>query len=180
MSPKKIKIAIDMDEVLAKFNKKLMHEFSQRYKDDLLNLQLKANNASHLMIELNEKVEEIIFEPTFFQYLEVMENSQSVVRELNHRFDVYIATAAMYVPTCFGAKYEWLITHFPFLDPMKFVFCGDKSIIHADYLIDDHVNQLEVFQGTGLLFTSSHNMKEVGYKRFNNWLEISDFFKNLE
>ena len=54
-----------------------------------------------------------------------MPHAQEVVKKLTEQYDVYIATAAMDVPT-FHDKYEWLLEFFPFLDPQQFVFCGRK------------------------------------------------------
>ena len=66
-------------------------------------------------------------------------------------------TAAMEVPCSFTAKFQWLERHFPFLPPDNIVFCGNKGIIAADYLIDDNVYQLDRFRGEGILFTTPHN-----------------------
>ncbi len=63
----------------------------------------------------------------------------------------------MEVPRSFNAKYAWLQRHFPFLTPSHYVFCGTKSILRADYLIDDNPRQLRAFSGQGLLFTATHN-----------------------
>ena len=54
---------------------------------------------------------------------------------------------------------RWLERHFPFLPPTRFVFCGDKSILHADYLIDDMPRHFQRFAGQGVLFTAAHNAK---------------------
>ena len=82
-------------------------------------------------------------EPTFFRDLAVMKDSQEVIKELSEYYEIFITTAAMEFPTSFTAKYEWLKEHFSFLNDMNFVFCGDKSIINADYLIDDNVRHFK-------------------------------------
>ena len=58
------------------------------------------------------------------------------------------------------------------------MFCGDKSIIRADYMIDDHGNNLRTFQGTGVLFTASHNLHEQDFVRVNDWLEVRDLLSS--
>ena len=68
-----------------------------------------------------------------------MPHAQEVVKKLTEQYDVYIATAAMDVPTSFHDKYEWLLEFFPFLDPQQFVFCGRKNVVKTDYLIDDNL-----------------------------------------
>jgi 5'(3')-deoxyribonucleotidase len=82
----------------------------------------------------------------------------------------------MEFPTSFVAKYEWLKEHFSFLNEMNFVFCGDKSILRVDYLIDDNVRHFKRFIGQGILFSAPHNFNETGYVRVNNWQEVKDFF----
>jgi 5'(3')-deoxyribonucleotidase len=56
------------------------------------------------------------------------------------------------------------------------VFCGDKSILLADYLIDDTFRHLERFKGQGILFSAPHNAAVTGFRRVASWREIEDFF----
>ena len=112
----------------------------------------------------------------FFESLAVMPESQRVMRRLTMNYDVFIATAAMEVPTSFQQKFRWLAKHFPFIPPSNIVYCGDKSILNADYLIDDNPRQLRRFKGTGILFTSPHNVGVKGFKRVNDWLDVEKLF----
>lgn len=105
-----------------------------------------------------------------------MKDSQEVIQSLSQQYEIYITTAAMEFPSSFTAKYEWLREHFDFLDEMNFVFCGDKSIIHVDYLIDDNARHFEHFSGQGILFTAPHNWNVTGYDRVNNWQEVRHYF----
>ncbi len=73
----------------------------------------------------------------FFGDLAVMPGSQEVLQDLSARFEIFIATQAMTVPNSLGPKYRWLQRHFPFIPPTHYVFCGNKSILRADSLIDD-------------------------------------------
>ncbi|MDF9794801.1 5'(3')-deoxyribonucleotidase [Catalinimonas alkaloidigena] len=56
------------------------------------------------------------------------------------------------------------------------LFCGDKSIIQADYLIDDHPKNLLTFSSEPIIFTSPHNVDETRFLRANNWKEVGDIF----
>jgi 5'(3')-deoxyribonucleotidase len=112
----------------------------------------------------------------FFESLVVMPEAQRVVRRLQQAYDVYIATAAMEVPSSFEQKFRWLARHFPTIAPSNIVYCGDKGILSADYLIDDNPRQLRRFQGEGILFTSPHNLAVKGYKRVNDWLDVEKLF----
>ena len=108
-----------------------------------------------------------------------MAESPEVVRELMTRYEVFITTAAMDVPCSFSPKFEWLQKHFPFIPPSNVVFCGDKSIVSADYLIDDDPRHFARFSGEGILYTAPHNVHETAYKRVNDWGEIRRLFLGL-
>ncbi|MCA9837567.1 MAG: hypothetical protein KC422_11660 [Trueperaceae bacterium] len=174
----KQRIAIDMDEVIADTLKARL----ERYEIDYgIRLDLEALNGKHIYDvipgEHRQQVRDVMDEPDFFRHLEVFPYAQEVISELAERYDIFIATAAMEVPFSFTAKYEWLLEHFPFLDAMHFVFCGNKGIIAADYLVDDNPSQLRNFRGKGLLFSSPANKEVTEFTRVNSWLEVKEFFQ---
>jgi 5'(3')-deoxyribonucleotidase len=111
----------------------------------------------------------------FFDDLGVMPDAQVVLERLQQYYDIYIATAAMEVPNSFTSKFRWLQRHFPFIHYRNFVYCGDKSILRADYLIDDMPRYLKSFHGQGILFSAPHNATVVGYPRVENWREVEDY-----
>jgi len=112
----------------------------------------------------------------FFEAMAVMPDSQRVMHRLQMSYEVFIATAAMEIPSSFQQKYRWLAKHFPFIPASNIVYCGDKSILRADYLIDDNPRQLRRFTGEGILYSSPHNLGVQGYKRVNDWLEVEELF----
>lgn len=172
------RIAIDMDEVIADFTSKHIRLFNEKFNENIQLADMHGKKLRDLRPELTHEIMELIRDPRFFRDLNPLKNSQDVIKELNKYYEVYITTAAMEFPTSFTAKYEWLKEHFDFLNEMNFVFCGDKSIIHADFLIDDNVRHFKHFKGQGILFTAPHNVNEDGYVRVNSWLEARDYFLN--
>lgn len=172
------KIAIDMDEVLADTLGAIIDAVNERANLGITVESLNGQKLKHVIPEHDGLVTEILREPEFFRHLKVMPNAQEVVEKLNQQYDVYIATAAMDVPTSFHDKYEWLLEHFPFLDPQHFVFCGRKNIINADYLIDDNPRQLAIFEGESIMYTAVHNVNNDDYRRVNGWKEVEDLFLN--
>ncbi|WP_218047308.1 5' nucleotidase, NT5C type [Staphylococcus pasteuri] len=172
------KIAIDMDEVLADTLGAIIDAVNERANLGITVESLNGQKLKHVIPEHDGLVTEILREPGFFRHLKVMPNAQEVVEKLNQQYDVYIATAAMDVPTSFHDKYEWLLEHFPFLDPQHFVFCGRKNIINADYLIDDNPRQLAIFEGESIMYTAVHNVNNDDYRRVIGWKEVEDLFLN--
>jgi 5'(3')-deoxyribonucleotidase len=171
------RIAVDMDEVMAD----ALAEHLLRYnRDHDENITIKDLHGKKLWdvvsIDRHNALERYLRSEDFFEGLTVMPEAQRVMRGLQQNYEIFIATAAMEVPTSFHQKYRWLERHFPFIPPSHIVYCGDKSIIRADYLIDDNPRQLRRFQGEGILFTSPHNVSVKGFRRVNDWLDVEKLF----
>ena len=168
------RIAIDMDEVIADANQR----FFDWYKRDF-NLKIEEHliTGKYLrdVVPADHRSTVVQYPHTegFFKDLPVMADSQEVILELSKKYEIFIASAAMEFKTSFVHKFEWLKEHFPFIPWTNIVFCGDKSIINADYLIDDHVRHFKHFRGQGILFTSPHNINEDWNPRVNNWREVA-------
>ncbi|ATH60833.1 MULTISPECIES: 5' nucleotidase, NT5C type [Staphylococcus] len=169
-------IAIDMDEVLADTVGALIEDVNKRTDLGITYDMLDGKKLRHAMPEHDGLLHEILREPGFFKKLKVMAHSQKVVKKLTEHYDVFIATAAMDVPTSFHDKYAWLREYFPFLDPQHFVFCGRKDIVNADYLIDDNPRQLAIFTGKSIMYTASHNVNDDRFTRVNNWYDVEQYF----
>lgn len=118
----------------------------------------------------------MICEDGFFRDMPVIPDSQRVVEALHNRYEIFITSAAMDWPGSFNAKYHWLQENFPFISPKNVVFCGNKSIVYADYLIDDTPRHFLTFQGEGILFSAPHNLDTEGYRRVNSWLDVETLF----
>jgi 5'(3')-deoxyribonucleotidase len=174
----KKRIAIDMDEVIADTLKARLERYQLDYG---IGLGLETLHGKHIYDVIPEahrqQVRDVMDEHDFFRHLTVFPDAQEVIAELAKSYDIFIATAAMEVPFSFNAKYEWLLEHFPFLDTQHFVFCGNKGIIAADYLIDDNPKQLHNFRGQGIMFSSPANIGLNEFPRVHNWLEVRAFFK---
>ena len=170
-------IAIDMDQVLANMYKKMVSTYNDMFGDNMTEEQFLNGSRKDLDPEKERQLFKQLNEPHFFRDLEVLDpDSIDVIRQLNERYDVYIATAAMEVPGSFNAKYDWLRENLPFLNPQNFVFCGNKAVIHTDYLIDDSPNQLRAFKGEGILYSMPYNEHVEGFVRKGSWKEIGEYF----
>jgi 5'(3')-deoxyribonucleotidase len=171
------RIAIDMDEVMAD----TMAHFLEKYNDSFgVGLTTQHFQGRHVFEVIEEAhkpaAREYFQQESFFAEIPVMPDSVAVVEELTKRYDVFITTAAMDVPCSFTPKFEWLRQHFPFIPTSNIVFCGDKSIIAADFLIDDNIRHLSKFKGEGIIYTAPHNVNETRFRRVGNWLDVRGLF----
>ena len=167
------RICVDMDEVMADTLAAHLRRYNQAFDEDVTPEDLVGKGLWEVAPEDRQKeLRAFLDAEDFFEVLEVMPGSQVVLEELSKRFEIFIATQAMTVPNSLGPKYRWLQRHFAFIPPTHYVFCGNKSILRADYLIDDLPRNLERFTGQGLLYTAPHNLTASGYMRVNDWQEV--------
>ena len=166
-------ICINQDDVLADTHAKLVQ------------LYLKSDAPRYELAELREKSFQELFheeernavyrqihEPGFFTDIPVMPGAPEAIVQLQERYDVYVATAAMEFPNSLREKYNWLTDHFPTIHWRNYIFLGDKSVLGSDYLIDDMPYNLQTFKGKGLLFDALHNRHETAYTRVRNWAAV--------
>ena len=175
------RICVDMDEVMADTLAEHLRRYNQTF-DEALTVEDLAGKALWDVAPFDRQTQLRAFldAEDFFEDLALVPGAQEVLRQLAKRFEIFIATQAMTVPNSLGPKYRWLQRHFSFIPPTHYVFCGNKSILLADYLIDDLPRNLERFQGNGLLFSAPHNLHASGYTRVNNWQEVSDYFAGVD
>lgn len=121
-----------------------------------------------------------------YEYATLNNDVVDVIRELNEYYDVFIGTSFIFKEIMnesgyiLEQKYNFLIKHFPFLNPYNFIFLGNKNILKCDIKIDDRIDNLKGAK-TKILYTAYHNKdisdKELMKKkiiRANNWNDIKN------
>lgn len=171
------RICVDMDEVMADTLAEHIRRYNETFDEEVTTSDLVGKGLWEITpLERQQQLRAFLDAEDFFEDLALMPDAQEVLRELAKRFEIFIATQAMAVPNSLGPKYRWLQRHFSFIPPAHYVFCGNKSILRADYLVDDHPKNLEQFAGQGLLYSAPHNLTAKGFVRANNWREVADYF----
>jgi 5'(3')-deoxyribonucleotidase len=169
-----------MDEVMADTLSEHLRRYNETFDEAITPEDLQGKALWEYAPEnRRQQLRDFLDAEDFFEDLPLIEGAQEVLRKLSERFEIYIATQAMTVPNSLGPKFRWLQRHFPFIPPTNYVFCGNKSILLADYLIDDLPRNLQRFQGTGLLFTAPHNLTASEYVRVNDWNEVGEYFASV-
>lgn len=174
-------ICVDMDEVIADALGEHLLRYNRDFSERLTPADLEGRWLwDFVPAERQQTLFDYMTSEDFFAVLRVMPHAQRVLERLQSEYEIYIATAAMEVPSSFNAKFEWLKQHFPFIPPSHIVFCGNKSILRGDYLIDDNPRQLRLFHGEGILFSSPANARVTGFRRVRDWLEIEQLFSSIK
>jgi 5'-nucleotidase len=159
-----------MDEVLADT---AAHQLAWYTRDFGPGITLEDLHGRHFHSVVPEahrpRIREHLFDPTFFRDIPLVPGAIDAIATLSARYEIFVASAAMEHPVSFNAKFEWLREHFPGIAPANCVFCGDKSVLGAEYLIDDSPYQLVKFRGESILFSAPHNVHETRFRRVADW-----------
>ena len=165
------RLAVDMDGVLADV-------YEQFFRYDERDFGKRRSLEDVMGVEERKAfpyINEYVYTKGFFRTVPIVKDSIEILTEVNKNYEVFIVSAAMEFPQSLPEKLEWLNEHFPFLQWRQIVFCGSKAIIDADIMIDDHFKNLDLFQGTTILFSQPHNaLTNSGrHKRADSWKDIS-------
>ena len=171
------RIIIDMDEVIADPMGDMVAWYEKTHGLKVDYDQMKEGSWVRGFPEQHRKlVLERLYSEGFFRNLPVMDDAQDVLKEMNKRYEIFIVSAAVEFPNSLKDKHDWLLEHFPFFTWRQLVLCGDKRMIHGDYMIDDHVRNLVHFPGKKYLYTAFHNREIEGYDRIHHWREAATIF----
>lgn len=165
---------IDMDEVIADTYGAHIEIYNKDYNDHLTVAMCEGGEVwQNVPVERQASVRNHANLRGFFRNLKPLENSQSVLKQLSEKHDVFIASAAMQFPNSLEEKSDWLDEHFPFIPWKNRILCGHKHILRGDLLIDDRSYNLKRFEGQTLLFTSPHNVHTKGFERVDSWNQVA-------
>jgi len=169
-------VAVDMDNVIADIETNWINLYEQEFgvrvdKKDLL------GKPEDFAFPEPDKARSLLYRPGFFRNAPVIEDAIEALEELQEDFEIYIVSAAMEFPNSLLEKHDWLAEHFPFISWRNIIFCGDKSVIGTDFLIDDHLKNLDFHKGMPILFTAGHNINVTKHIRVNNWIEAVELLK---
>ena len=129
----KKKVLVDMDGVLADVYKPLI---KMQYIDKGLEMNESMLNGVAER-EAFEDLVEIVTSKGFFRTAPVIEGSVQGLQYLNERYDVLVVSSATEFSGCLDDKQAWLMEHFPFIGWQQMIFCGRKSDIVGDIMIDE-------------------------------------------
>lgn len=174
------RICVDMDEVMADTLSEHLRRYNETFDEAVAPTDLAGRGLWEIVpADRQQQLRAFLDAEDFFEDLPIMPGAQEVLSALSSRFEIFVATQAMVVPNSLGPKFRWLQRHFSFIPPTNYVFCGNKCILRADFLIDDIPRNFRHFEGQGLLFTAPHNLLATGYTRVANWQEVGEYFASV-
>jgi len=157
MKAKKLRILVDMDEVLDNLLERWVAHLNERYHTHADYQDLKVWDLTGLFPMLTgEEADRPLYDDALWKSLSPKEGSVACLkRMLDDGHEVYIVTAAVY--QTLPAKMEWLFTHYPYIKWENVIITRRKQLIRADVLIDDGIHNLEGGDYFKILVDSPNN-----------------------
>jgi 5'(3')-deoxyribonucleotidase len=164
------RILVDMDGVLADVYPRFFELYEQETGNKKTMSEIIGLKEGKAFPELYRWVET----PGFFRTIPVMADSQRVLKLLNEKYEILVISMATEFPISLTDKQMWINDNFPFISWRQVIFCGNKSLIPADLMIDDHFKNLDHFKGETILFMQPHNINNTDHqhKTVSSWAEI--------
>ena len=170
------RILVDMDGVLAD----VYSRFFELYEQETGHRLSAGDVAGKLEAEAFPHQLKWVTTRGFFRTVPVMEGSVEGLKKLNAIYEIIVVSLATEFPQSLTDKQLWVHDHFSFIGWQQLVFCGNKNLIKADIIIDDHLKNLDQFDGETIMFTQPHNilLNETRHKRVSSWAEIENLLIN--
>jgi 5'(3')-deoxyribonucleotidase len=172
-------VAIDTDGVIADLHSVWLDLYNKDYNDNLKKKDIVDWEIHNFVKSIcGIKIYDYLRLSNLYDMVKPIKGSLSAIRKLRslgHR--IIFPTSC--VPGSWGLKYEWLIKN-KFIDtPKDYMEVADKSLVRANYLIDDYWGNLDTFKGYPVLFSQPWNIKYQNSKKYlhaNNWEKILEYF----
>jgi len=151
-------IACDVDGVVADLNKEWLRQYNRDWNDNLRNEDVTAWDLHKFAKpECGVKIYSYIRTPLIYDKVKPYPGALAFINKLKESHKVFFVTA--FVPEQKGIKYEWLLEH-KFIEHLdEYVEARNKSLIRADWLIDDYYGNTKNFVGKTVLFARPWNIK---------------------
>lgn len=166
--------AVDVDGVVADLQKEWLRRYNEDYNDNFPADKWIIWDIHRLIKpKCGIKIYEYLEDPTIYDNVEPIEGALEAIEKLSNFFRIIFVTNSTLGAS--GAKYNWL-NKYKFIYKLDdYIECKDKSLVRANWLIDDRMENLLGFCGKKILYTQPWNIHS-GWEGFKikSW---KDFLK---
>lgn len=171
-------IALDIDGVLAKLGETWIQRYNEDYNDSVSWDDITDWDTSKFVKkECGKKIYDYLKDPSLYDTVEPYEDAYEVVTKLREEGNRVIFPTTTPIESA-GAKYHWLVRHKLMTNDRDYIEVKDKTLVRADFLLDDNYDNYKTFLGIGVLRLQPWNIKLAN--GYDNVAEsLTEFHKNV-
>ncbi len=181
---KKKTLLLDLDDTLNQLLPTWLKFYNHDYKDNLQLEDIKTWDIyNYVKPSCGKKIYEYLLLPDLFRDLGIQPHAYEVTKWLQQYVNIYIVTA--YIDKTCVDKVVWMKKHLPHIDTKNIVFCNDKSLLKAQYIIDDGAHNILDYHKTNpcglpIIFDKPWNRDlKNKFIRVKDWLELKEVFEEI-
>jgi len=164
-------IAVDVDGVVAENHVEWLARYNRDYNDTLTKDDwISWGIDKFVKPECGLKIYNYLKDPTLYDNIKPISGALETINDLSKKYRIIYVTATPIEAS--GVKYNWLKKYNFITRIQDYVECSDKSLILADYLIDDNIDNIKTFSGVGYIFTQPWNINWYWPFRIDSWEEV--------
>ena len=179
-------IIVDCDDVIIDLLSTWVKKLNKLYGTNVNKEDIKDWGLGKYFNLSEEQLVAPLLDASLWDEVKPIKGAVKALESISKTNNVFIATATDY--RNFEAKIEKALTkYFPFIPVNNIVKCDNKSLLKADIIIDDNLNNLMGDSNLKILFTRAHNecftykeLREKNIIRCNNWSEIQTIVEIIE
>jgi len=179
-----MRILVDMDGVISDFDGEFIKRWQERHPEKF-HIPMEERTLFYVKDqypeELKPLVMEILLEPTFFRDMMPMDGAKEALFEMDTMgLEVFICTSPFSAyQNCVLEKYEWVEKTLGSDWVNHIILTKDKTLVKADYLIDDkpEITGVEITPGWEHIvydrpYNRGTNKRRLTWK---NWKDVLGF-----
>ena len=178
-----MRFLVDMDGVLADFERNFLDAFKSLYPGRPF-VPLEERKSFYAEDQYPEDshnlIKGIMHSKGFYLNMPLIEGSLEAISELSEKNEVYICTSPMTSnPYCLQEKFDWVLKNLGKSWAKRTIITKDKTIIDANYLIDDRpeVTGVQAPSWEHILYTQPYNIGITSKRRltWQDWKVVLSF-----
>lgn len=178
-------IVCDIDNILNNLAEKVIEVYNSYSKKKIQISDITSYNFYDcLPKEDADGIVSLFKEKSLWDSLKPLEGSQNGLKQLIKRgHHIYLATATD--PINFAWKIAWIKQYYPFISEDNVIRIMDKSLLKADVIIDDCLDNLINSFAERVTLNYPWNQNELkdyayGIRRADNWSDIVNIMIDIE
>lgn len=110
-------------------------------------------------------------------YSQPFPGSQEAIRRLSYYYNIVLVSSL--VPSAVEDASRFLEYYFPDIDPINYVFTGNKSLVSGDVMVDDGESNLYSTQCPIKILFRAKPQVHQNYIQFKHWAKLADYLVEI-